>query len=1121
MEKSSCRICQEDLPENNLQIREHINDVHNIAEIIYRCKLCTKNYNTISSIKSHYPACKRKIGTNIPPNNTIRNIASQVAPPPTPAPTTTNTNNNIAFQCKECQKGNVTFVAKDNKGLVTHMRTKHVQAYEESKKVANIRIAWSNDEDRILASLELQLKAVHKGQILERLTTEWQKLVQESRANVRSKEAIRGRRQQTEYKRTLEELSNTPNGQPTPTTRSPQGQTTTTDNASSVNVDSESIGEIKEALKTYLTAGHTNLTDHMKDAINGFIDNTNSVDPVQLTMSGIMESITTMRNRVGARNQRIPNIPKKTTRNQTRKRKAEMRAYYQKLYAHNKSRLMDEIIEGVAPNTEPPPIHETVKFYENIWSVRAEDNHAVSKKTGIAGDNRTLLSPITKPEILTAISKTKRDSAKGIDTITLHEAKQLANDDLFVAFNIWLGCKSIPAALKLNRTTLIPKGNQNLDKVTNWRPITISSILLRLFNKIMAGRMSKFFQMDKRQLGFTPINGCSMNIAWLNLLLKHARLNKKEINVCLIDVAKAFDSVPHDSIFRALRRHNAPPHLIELIQQQYEDSSTTITYQNLSSKKIKILRGVKQGDALSPLLFNLVTDELFQILGDRFGYTIDNIGSTNIRCFADDMCLVSGTKVGMGNMIRESTQFLNERGLQINPNKCMTIALEKGYKGKKSKIVIEPVFTIQGAPVPILGHTTNTTKYLGVKFTSVGSIKATVIKEQLISVLEKLQKVSLKPFQKIDLLRSHVIPLFVYQLINLELYPKLVKQIDLIIRRTIRSILHLPTSLSNEFFYLSVREGGLGFPVLRNSIGLAKVRIYKSIMRSEDEFLKHLIETHGFPIIRRFLDDLQVSSSFENDDLAQRKRELKIERNNSFAQKVHGYGSEIFAKCPLTNSWLHAGYKTLTGRNYINGIKLRTNTFETKVTTNRGLAVDKTCRRCHKENESLMHVIQFCNNTKGLRYRRHNQICSRICQKLRERGFDVFSEKAFTTDVTGLPNLLRPDIIAKKDGKAIIIDVQCVYESTTGSFTNAANSKIQKYTPLIEAVKNQLNCTEVEVTAMIVGSRGSFHRGHLHQWYQMGFSTTELKYLALNCMENSIRILLSFNRGCQGSTDNP
>ncbi len=94
-------------------------------------------------------------------------------------------------------------------------------------------------------------------------------------------------------------------------------------------------------------------------------------------------------------------------------------------------------------------------------------------------------------------------------------------------------------------------------------------------------------------------------------LLKHARKNRNNLYVCLLDVSKAFDSVPHKSTERALRRNNAPNMLIDIINDQYSNVYTSISYHEKSSTKIKLLRGVKQGDPLSSLLFNLVVDELF------------------------------------------------------------------------------------------------------------------------------------------------------------------------------------------------------------------------------------------------------------------------------------------------------------------------------------------------------------------------------------------------------------------------------------------------------------------------------------------------------------------------------
>jgi hypothetical protein len=240
--------------------------------------------------------------------------------------------------------------------------------------------------------------------------------------------------------------------------------------------------------------------------------------------------------------------------------------------------------------------------------------------------------------------------------------------------------------------------------------------------------------------------------------LKHTRLNKNSLFVCLIDFAKAFDSIPHASIFRTLVRHQAPSSIIELIKNQYADSYTTITYKELSSKKIKILRGVKQGDSLSPLLFNIVTDELLSILGNEFGYSISNMGSSNIKCFAGDIVLTSGSRICMGHMLSKMMKFLNNRGLEVNPQTCMSIGLEKAYKGKKSKIINDPSFTINGKQVPILGYVQNFIKYLGTQFTSIGSVHATVVRDKIKNILEKLLKILLKPHHKVDLIRSRRIP---------------------------------------------------------------------------------------------------------------------------------------------------------------------------------------------------------------------------------------------------------------------------------------------------------------------------------------------------------------------------
>src|SRR5687768_2879865 len=85
-----------------------------------------------------------------------------------------------------------------------------------------------------------------------------------------------------------------------------------------------------------------------------------------------------------------------------------------------------------------------------------------------------------------------------------------------------------------------------------------------------------------------------------------------------IDLEKAFDRIPRDLIWTALRSHGVPEQYVQIILDMYKDVTTKIRCTTGTSESFFVLHGVHQGSVLIPLLFiiviNFLTSKLMQEL---------------------------------------------------------------------------------------------------------------------------------------------------------------------------------------------------------------------------------------------------------------------------------------------------------------------------------------------------------------------------------------------------------------------------------------------------------------------------------------------------------------------------
>ena len=145
--------------------------------------------------------------------------------------------------------------------------------------------------------------------------------------------------------------------------------------------------------------------------------------------------------------------------------------------------------------------------------------------------------------------------------------------------------------------------------------------------------------------------------------------------IATLDFKKAFDTVSHDSLWSALAEQGIDDGYIALLTQLYTSQTATVKT-DLLSREFKIERGTKQGDPLSSLLFNCLSESIFRKIKPvwkkrRTGLRLassDDEALTNLR-FADDVLLFASSLPALTKILDDIHEAALQTGLELHPDK--------------------------------------------------------------------------------------------------------------------------------------------------------------------------------------------------------------------------------------------------------------------------------------------------------------------------------------------------------------------------------------------------------------------------------------------------------------------
>ncbi|KAJ4758597.1 RNA-directed DNA polymerase (reverse transcriptase)-related family protein [Rhynchospora pubera] len=332
--------------------------------------------------------------------------------------------------------------------------------------------------------------------------------------------------------------------------------------------------------------------------------------------------------------------------------------------------------------SEPAEVKEALytHFYSSLGiEAPCPPPFNLTGKVGAQLNLDSIASPFTEQEVLKAINELPSGKSSGPDGFPIDFFKrfwEVIGPDIMVSLDAFQQGKLNLRSLNKATITLVPK--KALPLLPNdFRPISVINTLPKLITKILANRLQSFMPelISPLQTAFTKGRSVmeSFMIAREYLSFYHKR--KIPALMYKVDFAKAFDTISWTFLTNLLAERGFPPLWIAWLLDILKSSSSAIKVNGEVTNFFFHRRGLRQGDPLSPMLFNLVVDALQSFLQNASSLTSGPIIiPPRTLQYADDTIILLEAFPRNLIIVKEILlYFALLTGLHINDDKCLFV----------------------------------------------------------------------------------------------------------------------------------------------------------------------------------------------------------------------------------------------------------------------------------------------------------------------------------------------------------------------------------------------------------------------------------------------------------------
>ena len=281
-----------------------------------------------------------------------------------------------------------------------------------------------------------------------------------------------------------------------------------------------------------------------------------------------------------------------------------------------------------------------------------------------------VIAPIAGPppgvsasQVRKALSKMKSGRAAGPSGITAELLKATGNAGVECIRQLAEAvfcCGVIPSDWEESFILNLYKGKGEALDRGNYRGLKLTDQVMKLLERILDPIIRLMVDIDQMQFGFVPGRGTTDAIFIVRQLQEKYIASNRRLYFAFVDLEKAFDRVPRQVLWWALRSLGVEEWAVRVIQGMYANARSRVRVNGLYSEEFNVGVGVHQGSVLSPLLFILVLEALSRNF---------RTGAPWELLYADDLVIIADSQEECISRLKAWKAGMESKGLRVNMKK--------------------------------------------------------------------------------------------------------------------------------------------------------------------------------------------------------------------------------------------------------------------------------------------------------------------------------------------------------------------------------------------------------------------------------------------------------------------